>query len=198
MTVKHYTSLIVLLLVTSGCSILGGGTQEIEVRSAPVKLPFIHPLMPRPIQLTGFTQYVVSDAKIINRCNQVMKLDANGEHIVKEDGTHQLTRPKVCNKADREDPDMPDGYTKFDQFIDTMKERNDGEVVFYATSIGDYEVQAANMQELKRYINQLGEVIIYYQTVNDKPPVEPAAPVTTAKPEEKKGFSFKNLLGQDD
>lgn len=198
MTVKHYTSLIVLLLVTSGCSMLGGGTKEIQIVSKPVTIPIIHPLMPRPVQLTGFTQYVVSDAKIVNRCNQVQRLDAEGNPVVKEDGSPQLTRPRACDKADREDPDMPDGYTKFDQFIDTMKERNDGEVVFYATSIGDYEIQAANMQELKRYINQLGEVIIYYQTINDKPPVEPAAPVATAKPEEKKGFSLRNLLSKDE
>jgi hypothetical protein len=195
MTVKHYTSLIVLLLVTSGCSILGGGTQEIEVRSAPVKLPFIHPLMPRPIDLSSFKQYVVSEAKIINRCNQVQRLDEEGNPVVKEDGTPQLSRPRACDQADREDPDMPEGYTKLDQFQDTMKERNSGEIVFVATSVGDYEVQAANMQEIKRYIKQLGEVIIYYQTVNDKPPVAPAGAVEEPK-EEKVGI-MQRLLGQD-
>lgn len=196
MTVKHYTSLIVLLLVTSGCSILGGGTQEIEVRSVPVKLPFIHPLMPRPIDLSSYKQYVVSEAKIINRCNQVQRLDAEGNPVVKEDGTPQLSRPKACDKEDREHPDWPDNYSYLDQFHDTMRERNSGEIVFVATSIGDYEVQAANMQEIKRYIKQLGEVIVYYQTVNDKPPVVPAAAVE--EPKEEKGFSLRNLLGRDD
>ena len=46
-----------------------------------------------------------------------------------------------------------------------MKELNNGEVVFVATTIGDYKVMAEDMQELKRYINQLGEVVIYYRNV---------------------------------
>ena len=46
-----------------------------------------------------------------------------------------------------------------------MKEQNNGEVVFVATTIGDYKVMAEDMQELKRYIKQLGEVVIYYRDV---------------------------------
>ena len=196
MTLKHYTSLIVLLLVTSGCSTLGFGTKTVEVYSKPIQIDIIHPLMPRPVQLTGFNQYVVSEAKITNRCNQIQKLDAEGNPIIKEDGTPQLSRPRVCDQADKEDPDMPIGYTKLDQFMDTMKERNGGEIVFYATSIGDYEVQAANMQELKRYIKQLGEVVVYYQTVNDK---KPATAVADSKPEENKSkFNPVNFFSKDE
>jgi hypothetical protein len=195
MTLKHYTSLIVLLLVTSGCSILGG-TKSIEVYSKPVQLDIIHPQMPRPVQLTVFDQYVVSEAKVTNRCAEQMKLDEKGKHLVNEDGTHQTFRPKACDQADKEYPDMPIGYTKLDQFIDTMKERNGGEIVFYATSIGDYEVQAANMQELKRYIKQLGEVVVYYQTVNDK---KPATAVADSKPEENKSkFNPVNFFSKDE
>lgn len=46
-----------------------------------------------------------------------------------------------------------------------MKEQNNGEVLFVATSVGDYKVMAEDMQELKRYIKQMGEVIIYYRSV---------------------------------
>ena len=195
MTLKHYTSLIVLLLVTSGCSILGG-TKSIEVYSKPVQLDIIHPQMPRPVQLTVFDQYVVSEAKVTNRCAEQMKLDEKGKHLVNEDGTHQTFRPKACDQADKEYPDMPIGYTKLDQFIDTMKERNGGQVVFYATSIGDYEVQSANIQELKRYIKQLGEVVVYYQTVTDK---KPATAVADIKPEENKSkFNPVNFFSKDE
>ena len=40
---------------------------------------------------------------------------------------------------------------------------------FVATTIGDYKVMAEDMQELKRYIKQMGEVVIYYRevTTND-------------------------------
>ena len=49
--------------------------------------------------------------------------------------------------------------------MDEMKEQNAGEILFVATSIGDYKVMAEDMQELKRYIKQLGEVVIYYRNV---------------------------------
>ena len=46
-----------------------------------------------------------------------------------------------------------------------MKEQNNGEVLFVATTIGDYKIMSEDMQELKRYIKQLGEVVIYYRNV---------------------------------
>ena len=52
-----------------------------------------------------------------------------------------------------------------DRFLDEMKEQNNGEILFVATTIGDYKVMAEDMQELKRYIKQLGEVVIYYRNV---------------------------------
>ena len=44
-------------------------------------------------------------------------------------------------------------------------EEQEGELVFLAMTIPDYEVMAYNMQELKRYINELKEVVVYYKTV---------------------------------
>ena len=41
----------------------------------------------------------------------------------------------------------------------------EGELVFLAMSVPDYEVMAYNMQELKRYITELKEVVVYYKTV---------------------------------
>jgi hypothetical protein len=40
-----------------------------------------------------------------------------------------------------------------------------GDTVFVAMSVADYELMAYNTQEIKRYINQLGEVIVYYRNV---------------------------------
>jgi len=36
-------------------------------------------------------------------------------------------------------------------------------------SVPDYELMAYNMQELKRYIKELKEVVVYYRTVTTKP-----------------------------
>ena len=125
----------------------------------------MQPALPRPVELTAPTWFVVSESKIANNCAKQMKLNDEGEHIVNEDGTHQLFRPKTCELADRENPEWPVGYTYLDRFLDTMKKQNNGEVVFVATSIGDYEVMAQDMQEIKRYIKQMGEVVVYYREV---------------------------------
>lgn len=47
-------------------------------------------------------------------------------------------------------------------FITVFKEEN-GEVAFVAISMRDYENLALNVAEMRRYINQQTEVIIYYE-----------------------------------
>jgi hypothetical protein len=61
--------------------------------------------------------------------------------------------------------------TYLDKFIEDIKKKHGGDVVFIAMSIADYELMSYNTQELKRYINQLGEVIVYYRnvTINEDP-----------------------------
>ena len=56
-----------------------------------------------------------------------------------------------------------------DEFLARVK-KEEGQVVFFAMSVPDYELMAYNMQELKRYINELQEVIVYYRkvTITDK------------------------------
>ena len=48
-------------------------------------------------------------------------------------------------------------------------EKDQGQVVFFAMSVPDYELMAYNMQELKRYINELKEVVVYYKKVTTTP-----------------------------
>jgi|TARA_R100001594_G_scaffold145250_1_gene195222 hypothetical protein len=47
-------------------------------------------------------------------------------------------------------------------------EDQEGELVFLAMTIPDYEVMAYNMQELKRYITELKDVVVYYRNVTTK------------------------------
>jgi len=51
-----------------------------------------------------------------------------------------------------------------DEFLARI-EKDQGNVVFFAMSVPDYELMAYNMQELKRYINELKQVVVYYKTV---------------------------------
>ena len=41
----------------------------------------------------------------------------------------------------------------------------EGELVFLAMSVPDYEVMAYNIQELKRYITEMKDVVVYYKTI---------------------------------
>ena len=51
-----------------------------------------------------------------------------------------------------------------EEFLERV-EIDQGELVFVAMSIPDYELMAYNMQELRRYINELKEVVVYYRIV---------------------------------
>lgn len=163
MTLKTLAILSLSTILASSCSLLP--ERKVEIVSKPVEIEIIQPTLPRPLDLQPPKWYVVSEARIANPCKQVMKLDENGNHIVKEDGTHQLTRPKTCAWEDKENPEWPEGYTYLDRFLDEMKAQNSGDVVFVATTVGDYKVMIKNNQEIKRYIKQLGEVIVVYRNV---------------------------------
>ena len=138
------------------------GTKPIEIVSKPIQIDIMQPALPRPVELTAPTWYVVSEAKITNPCRRSVPFEPKK---IDDNGVEQLKRPKTCELTERENPDWPVGYTYFDRFIDDIKKQNNGEVVFVATTIGDYKVMAEDMQELKRYIKQLGEVVIYYRDV---------------------------------
>lgn len=146
-------------ILISGCSILG--EKKIEVVSKPVEIEIIQPSLPRDLDLGVPNWYVVSEAKIVNPCKKVEQ----------EDGS--MKRPKACDLKDRENPDWPEGYTYLDRFLDDIKVANGGDVLFVATTIKDYELMSANVQELRRYIRELGEVVVYYRnvTIKDEPAI---------------------------
>ncbi len=63
----------------------------------------------------------------------------------------------------------PMWYVVSDKNIEEFHERltkEHGQIVFVAMSIPDYELMSYNMQELKRYIIELKEVVVYYRKSN--------------------------------
>ena len=149
MRLKQLASILLIPIILSSCSLLG--QRQVEVVTKPVKIDIAQPTMPRPIDLKEPKWYVVSDAKIIEAC---LKDPETG---------------KSDCKLGREDK-YPEGYTYLDKFIDDIKKKHGGDIVFVAMSVADYELMSYNTQEIKRYINQLGEVIVYYRnvTMNDE------------------------------
>ena len=142
---------ISLILIISGCSLIP--TKKIDIVSKPIEIDIMQPDLPRAVQLTAPKWYVVSEARIANPCKKV-----------------DDKRPKSCDLSERENPDWPEGYTYLDRFLDDMKKMNSGDVVFVAMSVGDYELMSYNMQELRRYIREVQEVVVYYRNVTIKNP----------------------------
>jgi len=143
-------AVVLALLTISGCSLLTPAPREVEIITKPIRIDIVQPVLPRAIDLKEPRWYVVSDAKVIENC------------LKNEEGNSDC-------KLGREDL-YPEGYTHLDKFIDGIKKRHGGDVVFVAMSVEDYEMMSYNTQEIKRYINQLGEVIVYYRnvTLNDE------------------------------
>jgi hypothetical protein len=79
-----------------------------------------------------------------------------------------LKEPKWYVVSDRKIP--KEERTYMDKFEADIKKKHGGDLVFVAMTVADYELMAYNTQEIKRYISQLGEVIIYYRevTTNEK------------------------------
>ena len=154
MIAKNWTRWTTLLLIStltiSGCSLIP--TKKVEIVSKPLEIDIIQPTMPRNIDLKEPRFYVVSEAKITNPC-------------VKDKDTGK----RDCSLG-KENPDWPEGYTYLDRFLDDMKKANSGDVVFVAMSVTDYELMSYNMQELRRYIREVQEVVVYYRNVTIKNP----------------------------
>ena len=134
MTLKTL-AILGLTIITTSCSLLP--EKKVNIVSKPVEIDIIQPTLPRPLDLQAPKWYVVSEARIANPCRKV----------VQEDGTEK--RPKTCAWEDKENPEWPEGYTYLDRFLDDMKDQNNGEVVFVATTVGDYKVMIRNNQEVK-------------------------------------------------
>lgn len=160
--IARISLILATITLISGCSVFSIFDREkpVEIVTKPVEIEIIQPTLPRPIQLDSPEWFVVSEAKISNPCKKVKQ----------EDGSEK--RPKTCAQEGRENPKWPVGYTYFDKFIDENKKDNGGDILFVATTVKDYELMAGNIQELRRYIRELGEVIVYYREVTIKKPEE--------------------------
>ena len=79
-----------------------------------------------------------------------------------------IVQPIMPREIDLKDPYWYVVSSKnLDEFLEQI-EKDQGQVVFVAMSISDYELMAYNMQELKRYMNEVKEVVVYYRKVTTK------------------------------
>ena len=89
--------------------------------------------------------------------------------VVTKSIERKIIQPIMPREIDLKEPYW---YVVSDKNIDEFLariEKDQGQVVFFAMSVPDYELMAYNMQELKRYINELKEVVVYYRKVTIPP-----------------------------
>ena len=77
----------------------------------------------------------------------------------------------------------------FDEFIEKFKKEHGEAWVFYAVSVRSYESMALNLAELKRYIAQQKQLIIYYEEAIK--PKQPSVEVSEEVKKEKSKFLQK-------
>ena len=77
----------------------------------------------------------------------------------------KIVQPIMPREIDLQEPMWivvtPENYKEQLAFI----EEQEGELVFLSMTIPDYEVMAYNMQEIKRYITEFKDVVVYYRKV---------------------------------
>ena len=88
-----------------------------------------------------------------------------------------VARPKPISLSDTQVYVVNEG--NLEQFIADFKKQN-GDLAFVALSIDTYENLAINISELRRYINQQKEIIVYYEKAM-KPDVKDTSNTTKTK-----------------
>ena len=102
------------------------------------------PIVPEPIVVTK-TEYLYREVPIQSRPKPVTLYDIEFYAVTSEN---------------------------IDEFLERF-EKDNGDIVFFAISVPDYENIALNMGELRRFIESQTAIIVYYEeNVNKKPEVE--------------------------
>lgn len=76
-----------------------------------------------------------------------------------------ITQPVLPREIDLREPQFfVVSQKNLDEFLEKV-EKESGQVVFIAMSVSDYELMSYNMQEIKRYVQQMKDVVVYYRKI---------------------------------
>ena len=77
-----------------------------------------------------------------------------------------ITQPILPRGLDLREPQFyVVSAENFEEFRDRITKESG--FVFVAMSVADYELMSYNMQEIKRYVDQMQQVVVYYRRVVD-------------------------------
>lgn len=97
-------------------------------------------------------------ALVVAGCSTTEKIEV--DTVVKEVKIPIQPQPKPIKLNDVEFFVVtPDNYL---EFIENLEKKR-GTTVYYAMTVPDYEIMALNFSEIKRYIEQQKQIILYYE-----------------------------------
>jgi len=235
-SVADISVITILFLGLSACSSMGGGYQPlppVKVITETVQLEIYQPPLPQEIAMQDVQWSVLTNkpckpATGENRNPKYYTTEKyQSEEYTKEDGTtsRRAVRDEAGQRILREELKDENGNViqvcgNMEQKIAEVEKRLGGDFVLMGMTPKGYENMAANLQDIKRYINQQKEIILYYREAtgaesnNDKEDwteknnqnqadqVEKAKQDNTPAPapaeDTSGGFSIRSLLGVKD
>ncbi len=235
-SVADISIITILFLGLSACSSMGGGYQPlppVKVITETVQLEIYQPPLPQEIAMQDVQWSVLTNkpckpATGENRNPKYYTTEKyQSEEYTKEDGTtsRRAVRDEAGQRILREELKDENGNViqvcgNMEQKIAEVEKRLGGDFVLMGMTPKGYENMAANLQDIKRYINQQKEIILYYREAtgaesnNDKEDwteknnqnqadqVEKAKQDNTPAPapaeDTSGGFSIRSLLGVKD
>ena len=235
-SVADISVITILFLGLSACSSMGGGYQPlppVKVITETVQLEIYQPPLPQEIAMQDVQWSVLTNkpckpATGENRNPKYYTTEKyQSEEYTKEDGTtsRRAVRDEAGQRILREELKDENGNViqvcgNMEQKIAEVEKRLSGDFVLMGMTPKGYENMAANLQDIKRYINQQKEIILYYREAtgaesnNDKEDwteknnqnqadqVEKAKQDNTPAPapaeDTSGGFSIRSLLGVKD
>ena len=103
---------------------------------------------------------VMATVLILSGCSGRMEPEVKVVTKVEKVQIPTVARPKPLQLSDtRVFVVTKDNFEEFEKEFTELY----GDLAFVALSMKDYENLALNISELKRYINQQGEIIVYYE-----------------------------------
>lgn len=149
---------------------------QVKVFTEEVKLEIYQPPLPQEISMRDIEWYVLTTTP----CKPATGVNKNPEYYTterfayeeytKEDGTtaRRVQRDAEGNRVELPPLEDEDGRIievcgNIDQKIAELEKRIGGDFVMMGISVKGYENMAYNLQEIKRYLNQQKEIILYYR-----------------------------------
>ena len=105
----------------------------------------------------------ISVLVLINGCSLLKKAPREVEIKTVQIRT-QIQQPVLPRAIDMKEPEWyVVSNANIDEFLIRIENETGG--VFFAMTPGDYELMSYNLQEIKRFIKEIKEVIVYYRAV---------------------------------